>query len=380
MNDDLSKFRPVLKGIIGDMSRWRINLKPDYLSLSEQITKSFEPISRRHLEFTRAIEASGFAASQIAELAEANQHWQGMIGEIATAGSAIKGMSQPHSTWLEGLNVSRGIANNLDLQIKNISSIQLANVVYRTTITENIFAGIDFEALQRTVKMAAPILDQLQEAINKMTATYGSLAMSLNDLPDVVALPDYSLPGAARELFLTGYTLQTIWPIEDQDDEKLKEQIEEVRQETAGCYDLLYSTEPALVNLYMGARDAFNSGNIDRARHMMTSLRELLGHLLRHLAPDEEVAAWARLLNDESLLHNGRPTRRARALYVCRYLNHEPLSEFFAQDTKSLIEMMNVFHRIHELELDMTDDQLYALLLRSESWITYLLQIHKEGE
>ena len=380
MSDDTDKLRPVLKGIIGDMSKWRLTLPPDYLSFPEQVIKSLGPISQRHLEFARAMEVSSFASSQIAELAKASQHWQGLAGGIAAAGNAIVEMSQPHSTWLEGLSIPDGIVSNLDLQIKGISSIQLANVAYRTTITENIFAGIDFGDIQEKFGITEPILHQLQEAINNMTDTYGSLAMSLNDLPDVVALPAYSLPGASRELFLTGHALQTIWPTEDQVDEEVKEHVEEVRQETAGCRELLYSIEPALVGLYAGAYNAFNSDNADKARHTISSLRELWSHLLRCLAPDEEVTAWARSLNDKNLLHEGQPTRRARVLYVCRYLNHKPLSEFVAQDTKALVGMMEVFHRVHALEPNLTDDQLYTLLLRSDSWISYLLHIHKEGE
>ena len=108
--------------------------------------------------------------------------------------------------------------------------------------------------------------------------------------------------------------------------------------------------------------------------YILSSLRELWNHLLRRLAPDEYVLAWVSR-DDAELLHDGRPTRKARVLYVCRSINHEPLTDFIVQDTRALVTLVESFNRLHELESELTDEQLRALLLRTDSWLTYILQI-----
>jgi len=38
---------------------------------------------------------------------------------------------------------------------------------------------------------------------------------------------------------------------------------------------------------------------------------------------------------------------------------------------------VDFFNRVHELDPELTDEQLRALLLRTDSWLTYILQIWK---
>jgi hypothetical protein len=129
-----------------------------------------------------------------------------------------------------------------------------------------------------------------------------------------------------------------------------------------------------LATPYAGARAALGSDNPDRARHILSSLREFWNHLLRQIAPDDQVLAW--VPQDETdLLHEGRPTRRARVLYICRNLNHAPLSDFVVHDTRALVKLVEFFNRVHQLESELTDEQLRALLLRTDSWLTYILNI-----
>lgn len=79
--------------------------------------------------------------------------------------------------------------------------------------------------------------------------------------------------------------------------------------------------------------------------------------------------------NQKDLLHDGKPTRRARVLYVCRKLNNDPLTDFLMHDTRALVKLIELFNRVHELETALTDEQLRAILLRTDSWLMYILQI-----
>jgi hypothetical protein len=257
----------------------------------------------------------------------------------------------------------------------------LIDASYRVTLAERLFAGIDFEALRRTVAYPEYHFSQIESVIDQVTLTYGKLADSIRTLPDMAHLPAFALPGATREVFTTGYALDVISigdvPERERDPSEVQLVIE-VEQETAGCIALLQAIDPALARPYIGARDALRGKNADRARHILSSLRELWNHLLRRLAPDQHILPWVSK-DDKELLHEGRPTRKARVLYVCRSINHDPLTDFIVQDTRALVKLVDFFNRVHELELELTDEQLRALLLKTDSWLMYILQIVQEA-
>ena len=52
----------------------------------------------------------------------------------------------------------------------------------------------------------------------------------------------------------------------------------------------LAEVDPELPRLWAGARQALRSNDADRVRHASVSVRELLDHTLRRLAPDEKIA------------------------------------------------------------------------------------------
>src|SRR5690606_25022575 len=137
-----------------------------------------------------------------------------------------------------------------------------------------------------------PAFLKFQDVIGNVTSTYERLAASIRVLPDVTHLPTFALPGATREVFITGYALDAIRvpeEPEDEDDASVVQLIAEVEQETSGCIGLLQAVDPALARPYIGAHDALRGRNADRARHILSSLREFWNHLLRRLAPDEHV-------------------------------------------------------------------------------------------
>ena len=165
----------------------------------------------------------------------------------------------------------------------------------------------------------------------------------------------------------------------EQDSSEVQSVVAEVEEEVSICVALLRQVDPALVGAYAGARDALHGPNPDRARHILISLRELWNHLLRRIAPDKQVLEWIPK-DDKSLRHEGRPTRKARILYVCRDLNHDPLTDFVVHDTRALVALVGFFDRVHQLEPKLSDQQLSALLLRTDSWLAYILQIWQESQ
>ncbi len=373
MGNDFKNFRPAYLKLQEDMERLSRVLKPSYMGIYEQMERALEPIRRHHLEITRAIELSGVASSRMLEIIHANQRWQDLIDQATTSARVFEDMTRTHQTWLDTIKPMHDRIAHLQAAAK----LSLSDVAYRLTVTERLFAGINFDVLRRAVALPEPAFLKLENVIGDVTLTYGKLADSIRTVPDVTHLPVFALPGATREVFSTGYALDTIYTSGEQERERDSSKVQllaEVEEEISGCIGLLYAFDPALARPYIGAHDALRSRNPDRARHILSSLREFWNHLLRRLAPDENVLAWVPT-DDEELLHEGRPTRRARVLYVCRSLNHDPLTDFIVHDTRALVKMVEFFNRVHELEPELTDKQLRALLLRTDSWLTYILQI-----
>jgi hypothetical protein len=376
MDNDLRNFRPAYLKLQADIERLNCAFKPSYMDFYEQIGRALEPIRQYHTEISKSLEISGLTSSRLSEIVQANQHWQALIDQATASSRVFENFKWLHQTWLEKI---KPMEDNI-LQLQATAKLFLSDVAYKATLAEHLFAGIDFDVMRRAIVSHEPAFQKLQDVVSKMTATYENLAASIQVLPNLTYLSSFALPGATREIFITGYALDTIYVPKEPEAERdtsIVQLIAEVERETSGCIGLLQAVDPALARPYIGAHDALRGRNADRTRHILSSLKELWNHLLRRLAPDEHVLSWVPT-DDKDLLHEGRPTRRARVLYICRSLNHGPLTDFVVQDTRALVKLVEFFNRVHDLEPKLTDEQLRALLLRTDSWLTYILQIWEE--
>lgn len=377
MSDDLKTAKTALAKLHQDMEAINKLAKPSYLSVIEQMERTLEPIRRQHLELSSAFEMSG-AMARIQEIASANQHWQELIKQASATSRIAESLSAAHQSWLDTIKPIQHDSSHLS-QLQASAKLALCDTSLRLAATERLMAGIDFEAIRGRFQIEIPVIAGLESSIAHVAASYGSLAESLREISDITRLPAFVLPGATREIYTTSFALETLRPWDDRDEDEAETEIQlvaEAELETSGCIALLQQVDPGLARPYIGARDALYGNNTDRARHILSSLRELWNHLLRRLAPDDLVAAWIPgVSNQKDLLHEGRPTRRARVLYVCRELNNEPLTDFLMHDTRALVKLIELFNRVHELETELTDEQLRAILLKTDSWLMYILQI-----
>jgi hypothetical protein len=141
--------------------------------------------------------------------------------------------------------------------------------------------------------------------------------------------------------------------------------------------EMLSRLDPNLTTMLAGAREAVRSRNPDKCRHVAISLRELFTAVLHRVAPEEAVAAWTA---DPSHYHKGRPTRRARYLYVCRGVGVGSLSRYVEDDTKAALALVDALQGgTHGLQSDLDDRQLQVLILRVESMLVYLLSLADVG-
>ena len=376
-DDNIKTAKTALAKIHQDMESINRLAKPSYLSVIEQMERTLEPIRRQQLEITRALEMAG-AATRIQEIVGANQHWQDLIKQATATSRIAESISAAHQSWLDTIKPIQHDFSHIS-QLQASAKLALCDTSLRLAATERLMAGIDFEAIRSRFQIEMPIISGLESSIAHVAASYGNLAESLREISDITRLPAFVLPGATREIYTTSFALETLRPWDERDEDEAETEIQfvaEAELETSGCIALLQQVDPGLARPYIGARDALYGNNADRARHILSSLRELWNHLLRRLAPDDLVAAWIPgVSNQKDLLHEGKPTRRARVLYVCRELNNDPLTDFLMHDTRALVKMIELFNRVHELETALTDEQLRAILLRTDSWLMYILQI-----
>lgn len=377
MSDDLKTAKTAFAKLHQDMDAVNRLAKPPYLSVIEQMERTLEPFRRQHLEISRTFEISG-AMTRIQEIVSANQHWQDLIKQATATSRIAESLSAAHQSWLDKIKPIQHDFSHIS-QLQASAKLALCDTSLRLAATERLMAGIDFGAIRGRFQIEMPIIAGLEGSIAHVAASYGSLAESLREISDITRLPAFVLPGATREIYTTSFALETIRPCDERDEDEAETEIQlvaEAELEISGCIALLQQVDPRLARPYIGARDALYGNNADRARRILSSLRELWNHLLRRLAPDDLVAAWIPgVSNQKDLLHDGKPTRRARVLYVCWELNNEPMIDFLIHDTRALVKLIELFNRVHELETELTDEQLRAILLKTDSWLMYILQI-----
>jgi Predicted pPIWI-associating nuclease len=139
---------------------------------------------------------------------------------------------------------------------------------------------------------------------------------------------------------------------------------------------LLSAFDERLVLLLHGARQSLRDDNPDRARHVTTSVRELLTQILHALAPDDDVRRWT---SNNDHYHNNRPTRRARLLFICRHIDCDPLSRFVEDDVRAALSFVDSLNSgTHVVESRLSYVQLSSIVARMESLIVFLLQLRNQ--
>ncbi len=260
-------------------------LRPAWLDMYEQIGKTWAPL-RQHLKLMERIKLDS-AAFRLQELTESHQRLVDIAQKARENFQWVKDIRNTHRTWLESIRPVQDSLAHFRSAIE-----PLAGVSQYLTASQKLFAGIDFSAIRQSYALPDSFVIQSQSALANLTQGYTKLTNSIKSLPDLVELPTYTLPGASREIFTTGYAFNRICTDDIEADEKETALVKVAEQESSMCLALLREINPALEKPYLGARDAFMSDSPDKARHIYASLREMWNHLLRELAPDEKVLSW----------------------------------------------------------------------------------------
>ena len=241
----------------------------------------------------------------------------------------------------------------------SLRSIHTASLIAERLRDLAITRRIDLAALRQTLASHNRIVEEFNR-------------MRLHAVPD---LTGFALPAASRELLVTNHVVDVV-TVEEDEDKELEEQpgLDEAKSDVTDVAPLLELVDPELLLPYQGVKDALNGNSADRTRQVLVSGRELWSHLLLRLAPTKEVAEWAKG-RDPRLMDGGNPTRRARVLYICRKIDDEPLTGFVEADATAFLEHYMLFNHLHRLKAGFSDHQLRAIVLRTDSWLDFIIRI-----
>lgn len=177
--------------------------------------------------------------------------------------------------------------------------------------------------------------------------------------------------------YYTGANFLEVITIEEEvttEEELIKNEIQYENEYSLNLY--LPKINTGLLNMWKGAIETYNSNNSDKVRQFTVSIRELFGHLMHSLAPDEEIKKWTADKSEPTFYYEGRPTRKARLHYICRNISSKPFNKFVEKDIQATIEFISIFQDgTHSIESGFTPAQLVALKSKAEATLKFLLEI-----
>lgn len=343
-------------------------------------------------EYSRAIEAIDTSIWQKAQMeshSKALEQLAGTHGALAqyfASQQSIGAIAQAQASLEAGWR--KQIAAYQEPGPLQAYAAELALKAHSAAIVETGFLAqerlsrVPWEYLHDTTQLKAHDLSAARASFTILSEHYSELMRSFGNREDLITMvPPIVSSGPPVEVFTNAGVLAALFrPIKQakSSDFEIEASSDIENEVEASLDDLLSALNSDFRRLLQGARDALGSDNPDRARHITSSLRELFTHVLHTMAPDLEVKEWS---SDPTHFHDGRPTRAARVLYVCRRINHGPFAQFMGTDVKASLDLINMFQRgTHEVASGFTSGQLRLLVVRTESLLRFLLLTHRASE
>jgi Predicted pPIWI-associating nuclease len=269
----------------------------------------------------------------------------------------------------ELVTVDNGLINQFSLQA-SLGKVTELNLFAEKSLTSISALG----NIGVAIGMSNDFQTTLSTSLNLVTDSYKDIFKGFEVTPaTILELNPTLLRGIPTQLFNTSNLLESIsiTEIEDIEEEEIKTDI--IYENEIGLSYYLNKLDKDLYKMWIGAKDALQSKNPDRIRHFSISLRELMTHVLHSLAPTDQVKGWTK---DPLHYHEGKPTRKARILYICREIRTSNFDKYVNADVNSMIEFINLFQEgSHAKSPSFTDKQLIAMRTKAESTLKFLLEI-----
>lgn len=274
-------------------------------------------------------------------------------------------------------DTSKNLATIIGTQ--NLSALSLQSSIVKATefslFAEKSLYAVTTENLGSRITLATEPKNYLTSSFLGLSDSYSTLLKSFESNP--LSYTDIS-PSISRiapiEYFSTAKLLEAI-SVEEvitPEEELLKNEIQYENEILLSSH--LPRIDPGLYKMWKGAIEAYNSSNSDKVRHFTTSIRELYTHLLHILAPDEAIKKWK---SDPTYYHDGRPTRKARLLYICRNINNDLFNTFVKKDVDATIAFIDIFQKgTHDIDPVFSPNHLVTIKSKAENTLKFLLEIH----
>ena len=339
----------------------------------------------RHLEWMAAIPSVSRGLDRhLEQIASATATFD-RLSKLEAPSSLIRTMAEANksiptmATENRLINPMTRVLGENQLQTQEIMKSLRSTFDMPAILSTSLAAQLKLSELQRfplgaAIDATASLQDSLRLNLDKFTISYKNLVDFTDYQSSIIeTLKSDIIQYPAREVFREAELLEQITVPEDE--QVVLDEYEFIPiPEERPLEDRLGEINSSLPNLLQGAHAALNTDNPDRARHVASSLRELIGYILRQLAPEDKIRVW---VTDSSYYHNGRPTRRTQLLYICREINFDHLSEFVDADVELALTLINALHaEAHVIDRRLTDRQLQGLVDRTESLLLFLLRLN----
>lgn len=275
------------------------------------------------------------------------------------------------------VDTSKNLATIIGTQ--NLSALSIQSSIVKATefslFAEKSLYAITTENLGSRIALATEPKNYLTSSFLGLSDSYSTLLKSFetNPLSYTQISPSISRI-APLEYFSTANLLEAISVDEDitPEEELLKNEIQYENEILLSSH--LPRIDAGLYKMWKGAIEAYNSNNSDRVRHFSTSIRELYTHLFHILAPDDAIKKWT---SDPTHYHEGRPTRKARLLFICRNINNDPFNAFVKKDVDATIAFIDIFQKgTHDIDPVFSPNHLVTIKSKAENTLKFLLEIH----
>ena len=360
-----------VKGIQNHLSAF--STIQSYLPMVEHL-KSLSPMLDLSRQATLAI--SGLTTPSImtglaASLGTNYQPWY----EANIAKSSLLSATA-YSTLNIGIS-SKNLATIIGIQ--NLSALSLQSSIVKATefslFAEKSLYTITIENLGSRIALGTDPKNYLTSSFLGLSDSYSTLLKSFESNPFSYTQISPSISRIAPlEYFSTANLLEAISVDEDitPEEELLKNEIQYENEIMLSSH--LPRVDPGLYKMWQGAIEAYNSNNTDRVRHFSTSIRELYTHLFHILAPDEAIKKWS---TDPTHYYEGRPTRKARLLFICRNINNDPFNTFVKKDVDATIAFIDIFQKgTHDIDPVFSPNHLVTIKSKAENTLKFLLEIY----
>lgn len=310
------------------------------------------------------------AVDSVNHLADTVARMQNTFSQMSNVQEIVANVTKMHDTWNERIRPLQPGSELLESKLRSILEISKMNLA-------SVSPPVSLQEMELFKKNLHPgnFCESMLETQSQLELALGNV-IELICSPDIFRNPVWLLPDASREVRLFNQVTQIV-VYEDRlsniiSDDSYSELAHQLGDETI---KMLKEVDPGLIQPLLGALKASKQRTFDRTRHFLVSLREFWGNLLRMLAPEKELLKWIDENAEPQLLHDNKPTRRAKIMYLCRNCKDDTITKFVEHDINSFIKYFDVFNRLHILNIDWDDRYIAVYFAKTLSFLFFILRI-----